>query len=1533
MKILLIKNNTLYHFHLPKEVKDNYWITDLDNFNNARNLINIEAKNGVWYLKSNYETKIVSTEREYEEVPINLYNFYTIKNENENCFYYLYASESAENNIKKYKILGNGIITIGRNRETNINYNNQLVEDKHADLIRDNNKWFINDNNSRMGTFVNDCRIQGQHPINNGDVIFVCGLKISVVNDIVVVNNINNAINVNSSLLTPYEEPLLNRDETITKEEELDRVLYDKDDYFYRSPRFIEDVVEEEVTIEDPPAPFKPDDTSLIVTIGSMFTMSITSMTTVLTTVTNVVQGGTTWKKAMPSLLIAGAMFCSMLVWPMINKALDKKKKIKREKERVKKYTEYIESKEQELQSIVQKQSQVLKDKYINLEECANIILRKKPNLWERGIDQADFLTLRLGIGSTPIKAKVGYSEEKFTLDEDELRKIIKPIVENTKMLENVPINMSLVEKFVTSIVGESYLTYEFFKDLFLQMITYHSYDTLKIAVLTSKEKEKNFDYLRNLPYVFSDTKQERYFACDIDETKEVSLLLEQIYQSRKNSEKEFDYKKAGCYYLIVTDSYQMYRDIGIITDVLSQTVNLGFSIVILSNKIQNLPSECNNFISVGKEVSGLFESQISGSKVEFKTEYVPASFNECISKISNIPLEINNEESSLPKVVSFLEMYNIGKVEQLNIEARWDNANPKKTLSAPIGIEKNGTLVKLDLHEKAHGPHGLIAGMTGSGKSEFIITYILSMACNYSPLDVAFILIDYKGGGLAGAFENRETGFKLPHLAGTITNLDTQEMNRSLSSIQSELRRRQKIFNEARDKLGESTVDIYKYQSFFKEGKVSEPVPHLIIVSDEFAELKSQQPEFMDQLISTARIGRSLGVHLILATQKPSGVVNDQIWSNSRFRVCLKVQDKGDSQEMIKQPDAAFIKNAGRFYLQVGYNEIFNLGQSAWCGSQYFPKDKIKKKIDQSIKVIDNIGNIINEKEDDKNVIKEESKGEEIGNILKHIVEVSESLNMKAQQLWLPKLESEIFYKACKQIYKYNEKEYILNPLIGVYDDPNNQHQGLVSMNLSVDGNSLIYGSAGSGKELLLTTMIYSLIVEHTSKEVNFYICDFGAGTLKAFSKAPHVGEVILNGQDEKINNLFKAIQGELEKRKKLFENYNGDFNTYNKNSGSKMPYIIVIINNYDAFQELYDMNDILTAISRDCNKYGIILIFSANATGAVRFKLRQNFKSNIALQFNDEDDYSVILGNTHKLYPSQTYGRGLVKLDNIFEFQTAKIVKDDEPDKIDEYIKVIVDKYPSSKVRKIPSVPKYVSIDNMYPHVKELSMIPVGINKDTIEPEFYNFSEPSTIIAANEMGSLNEFTKVVANLTSRVDNTSIIVFDTDNNLSGEYQTNVGIINSGFDSNVNKIFDCISKEYDIYVNDGYSNKNLLGYKKMIIIISNLTKFLMKIDTLTKDRFTSEIEKIRDLGNISFVFTGQVDNLKKLEYDKWYKTIVDSNCGIWVGDGIADQQLIKTNIGFKKTNNEVPENYGIVVKNSKTYLVNLTSFKKEEEDD
>ena len=191
----------------------------------------------------------------------------------------------------------------------------------------------------------------------------------------------------------------------------------------------------------------------------------------------------------------------------------------------------------------------------------------------------------------------------------------------------------------------------------------------------------------------------------------------------------------------------------------------------------------------------------------------------------------------ALPNALTFLEMFEAGQVEHLDPLRRWAENDPVKSLSVPIGVGVDGRPFTLDLHEKRQGPHGLVAGMTGSGKSEFIITYILSMAVNFSPDEVAFILIDYKGGGLADAFENKERGIHLPHLVGTITNLDGAAIDRSLASIKSELMRRQTVFKEVKARIGEGTLDIYDYQKLYRNKTVDEPLPHLFIISDEFAE------------------------------------------------------------------------------------------------------------------------------------------------------------------------------------------------------------------------------------------------------------------------------------------------------------------------------------------------------------------------------------------------------------------------------------------------------------------------------------------------------------------------------------------------------------------------------------------------------------------------------------------------------------------------------------------------------------------------
>ena len=219
---------------------------------------------------------------------------------------------------------------------------------------------------------------------------------------------------------------------------------------------------------------------------------------------------------------------------------------------------------------------------------------------------------------------------------------------------------------------------------------------------------------------------------------------------------------------------------------------------------------------------------------------------------------------AQIPESITFFEMYQVEHPEELDIAKRWKKNHAAKSLAVPLGVRAKEDYVNLNLHEKAHGPHGLVAGTTGSGKSEIIQSYILSLAVNYHPYEVAFLLIDYKGGGMAGLFRN------LPHLLGTITNLDGAQSMRAMASIKSELARRQKIFSSY------DVNHINAYHKLFQNGEAKEPLPHLFIISDEFAELKKEQPDFMTELVSAARIGRSLGVHLILATQKPTGVVDD---------------------------------------------------------------------------------------------------------------------------------------------------------------------------------------------------------------------------------------------------------------------------------------------------------------------------------------------------------------------------------------------------------------------------------------------------------------------------------------------------------------------------------------------------------------------------------------------------------------------------------------------------------------------------------
>ena len=1518
MQIVVIKKDKLYRYPFPNELISTYWIKDYDEFNNERNLASIEQLNNLWILVCNDNCKIIDNNKELKSVNISLNKFYFLKivNKDNVTDALIYVCNENDSTYESY-LLEDGQYTIGSDPGQNIIMNNNIVSKEHAILIKQNDKYTIIAKDNNFGIYVNDHK-ETNKTLENGDIIFIMGYKIIVLNSYIIINSFINGITINSPKIMKKGLPNYNGSLESSIDDE-NAELYTENDYFSRAPRFVTTITEEEIKIDSPPGKVNTDETPILYTIGPMLTMAMSSVVSASVSIINILNNNANIITVLPTIVIAVAMLASTVLWPTLTRRFNRKKQKKLEDERQKKYIEYLTEKRTKIENLRINQFQVLSENFPEPKNLDLIISNRKRNLWERQIKSDDFLNIRLGIGTIPLKVKLNYFSEDFTMVDDNLKDELNKVAETARDINNAPVTISLTERNKIVIIGEKYYKDTILKSIILQLATYHSYDELKLVLMVNDTTSDMWEDFKILPHMWSNARDIRFYANNYEDMSKISFYLEQVYMARKYTEDNgkrvelnLNYQNVSPYYLIVVDNIKKNKNIEIISKILKEEGNLGFGLIILSDGIGNLPNECNNFLTAAGDKSAIVKNDLNKNNQQtfIMDSMDDIDLSKLCEKLSNIPIKLPMILDDQKYYVDFLEMYKVGKIEQLNILDRWANSNPVNSLSVPIGMHTDGEIFNLDLHEKFHGPHGLIAGMTGSGKSEFIITYILSMCLNFSPEEVSFVLIDYKGGGLTGAFENKLSGIRLPHLAGTITNLDTAEINRSLSSIHSELNRRQALFNKAKLELNESTLDIYKYQNLYRDGRIKEPISHLFIISDEFAELKNQQPEFMDELISTARIGRSLGVHLILATQKPSGIVDDQIWSNSKFKVCLKVQEKSDSMDVIKCPDAANLKKVGRFYLQVGYNDYFAMGQAAYASAKYIPRDKLTKKVDRNISFIDNIGDIIKSIE----TVKSEevvSYGEELPNILKYICDAAKSKNLEAKKLWLDKLPKEIFVNNLMNKYSFKPEKWNIVAIIGEYDDPGNQRQDILTLDFNDSGNTLIYGI--DGKEIMITSIIYNLITTHSSEEVNFYIVDFGTEILGMFKNAPQVGDIVYINESEKLTNLFNTLNKELEKRKKLFVDYNGDYNVYIKNSGNSVPRYIVIINNYETFSETYeDYIDVVSGLTREGERYGISFIISATGVNAVRGKTSQNFGKQLCLNFNDSNDYINILGATHGMVPLDVLGRGLVKIKGqLYEFQTAYPCNWND---INNFIKNTCDKLNEIikyKAKKISVLPPHVRFKDVQMDIKSLKNIPIGIEKNSLEISTFDFNKnPISLITAQDISFLDNFIKSLGQVLQNVNNVELYMIDAnesigDNNLFKNY----------FNGNYNDILNKLEEVCN--TNNGKNN---------VFIIFGFDSLKNGLTFDGEKRLKTILLNIKSKPYVRVIIADSISKIKNFEYEDFYRENVQSIYGIWVGSGITEQFTIKTSTYTRETRSQIPNDFGYNVERGISTLIKLLDF-------
>lgn len=1499
MLLTLIEETQIQTLALPEKVSGRYFLR----------MAAVEGIDGKWILRSNRRIQLDPAGGFPDAVVLENGGVYPLIEKETGKKLLLFAEPETDDRrtFTKYLLSSPFSISIGRESGNDICYRLPYVSGSHARLEGRDGKLILTDLGSANGTFVNGKRIHSCE-VRPGDTIAINGLKILPGKGFLAINNPDGLVSCSRRLYPFSPEPVPPLPEGQEEEEPVASGV------FYRSPRFKRDVETARFNIDAPPTPPSGDTTPMMLVLGPSMTMGLVSLSTGFFTLYNVLGSGGSLISAMPSLVMSVGMLLGTVLWPILTKTFEKRNRRRKEEQRRKRYREYLEKTRQKIEEEGIRQRTILEENVVTLEDCIDRIRNTRRNLWERTFRHNDFLMLRLGIGSLPMDAEFRFQEEKFVLEEDPLQKEMYDLCLGRHDISSVPISLSLRETPIVGVIGQRAETVAYARGLALEIGALHSYDEVKMVFICGEEEKAGWNFAGWFPHTWDESGSVHFMAYTPSDTREISAFLERRFAARANPEEGGD--PLPWYVIFVAD-----RSLGsqaeIVRQVLAEKECRGFSLIVLYDELRFLPKECAKVVELHGADALLYDQEdIYGRSLPFSPDvYMRGPCRDLAVKLSNTFLQTASSKRELPTMLTFLNMFGVGKVEHLNVLTRWKEHDPTRSLATEVGAGEDGNLFTLDLHEKIHGPHGLVAGMTGSGKSEFIITYILSLAVNYHPNEVAFILIDYKGGGMAKAFE------KLPHTVGIITNLDGAAVNRSLISIQSELKRRQAIFQDVSRKIHVSNIDIYKYQQLYREGTVSEPLQHLFIISDEFAELKTQQPDFMRELVSAARIGRSLGVHLILATQKPSGVVDDQIWSNSRFRVCLKVQEKSDSMDMLKRPDAAELTQTGRFYLQVGYNEIFELGQSAWAGAPYTPAERPETERDQSVSVLDSVGHVVRQAA----LKKKRGSAKQLDTIVQYLSRMAEEEGVHTRPMWMPPLQKMILLEDLLKRYgaRYAPSAMQgLEPVIGEADDPANQRQFPLTIPLSAEGNAVIYGAARGGKSTFITTMLYGLLKARDARSLHVYLLDFGSETLRAFAKAPQVGDVLFSYDGEKIQNLFKMLGEELERRKRLCAEFGGDLDSYNRSSGKILPYVVTVIQNYAGFCESYEELESKAALLfREGSKYGILFVITALNTNAVRYRTLQNFSQIFMLQMNDDSEYSGVLGSTEGVIPAHGKGRGLVKLDRVYEFQTASVAEDPVP-AVRAFCAALAENYSGPGAPRVPILPEKVTPAFVRDSIDSENLrYPVGVIKDTLAVAVLPLRSRPIHYVLSQSGC-PDFIRALAQTVSMRGGLQVTVLDGDSSAAGVGAAAYCSGGDALNEVVVELFGELVHRHNTAKEIREAGGEAPVYPPRLYIVNGVNNVFDQLSEDSKDKLHVLMEKCEIPLGVFFILSEAVSGISSFSFRPWFKKQAVFNNAVWVGGGIADQFQLKVRPDRRLYEN-IGEDFGYLVEDGKASLMKL----------
>ena len=1346
-------------------------------------------------------------------------------------------------------------IKIGRSSKNDICLQGSLVSSSHAVLRKNQNKWLIKDRHSHNGIFVDGKLINSTTELNNGAIIFIGGFILEFIDNTLRFKNTPGNV-IFSGLIIREVLPSFN----IKRPQNL----------FYRSPRIRKTAMSAEVEVLSPPSTGTRPSVSWLAVL-----LPPGMMITIMLCIAAFTRNAYTLMYTLP-------MSSVSIMMAVINYRSQKNKWLQIQELAKNKYHEHLREKEIEIIQAETEYIYTLSSINPGILECIDIAKRRERRLWERTLSDSDFLNIRLGTGEIISNVEVKIPKEQLVLEENPFLKEAAQLKARHEILSGVPVCHSFMEAPITGLEGTRDSVKKVAWTILINIATHHSYEDIKIVCIYPEREKEQWEWIRWLPHVWNSEKTRRFMSCTLVNNEDSSIqkhkkrqdktartLLRELAEilkvrRRDNLDNNRDKLPETPFYFLVLADENLVESSG--EQFLPESSSLGFAVLYAYGDIRKLPKECNAIINCGD-----FENRINAdiqmtSMSENRQIFIPDSMYTQLNTVENfsrqlapIKVQTSGRSGNIPSKALFLNGLGVTKVEDINLLQRWKNSQSYASLAVPIGFKGNSDIFEFDAHEKFMGPHGLVAGTSGSGKSEMLTTWLLSLAVHFSPEDVNFLLIEFKGNDLSNILRT------LPHVAGIVSNLqDSSSIERSLRSLRGEIARRQRLFENAEDL---ATKAIFEYQKYQKQhpDKNLEPMPYLIVVVDEFAEFKNQFPDQMTEFISIARVGRSLGLYMVLATQSPGGIVAGQVSANTKFRICLKTAEVGESKDMIGTPDAFHISLPGRAYIKVGNNEVYEQVQTFYSKAPYYPEQENNKRLSE-INLIDINGEKINPEIYDKSISPFSDVFSEGQAVVNYINTTSENNNiLRAKPIWTEALPEILDLTVLNGQYKelafnnnsWSEINSGLSFIVGLLDNPEQQRQEPFILDFIKDGHQIIYGAPSSGKTTFLQTAILSAALSYTPEQLQFLVFDFGNWGMKIFEGLPHMLMVADPNDKEKLQQAEKYFLNEIDSRKRLFaEQGVGTLEAYLQVSGKNLPNILIAVDNLAALNTQYpDMLDSIVKVAREGGGLGIYLILTS--TGSSMFRIDQFIKIKHALQLTDPTEYRALVGGSARQEPGHFPGRGFTK--GPLEFQTALCVmgstEGERVINLREICTSMKNLWSGENASIEEAENREINFDDLNSSSESFQ---IGINKISKQPVEFILSEMSTCIIS---GMSNESVKnvflLIINAISKNFDNSIYIYEKGNEISSLYPDCIYVHDP---DESNSLISQLADEFDRR-NQDYENTN---FQRIIFCIDDFLGFYRSISQESADILETLTRSGADF-NIYIYLASSIEDLAFLD--------------------------------------------------------------------